>query len=879
MSYRSDDGEYGYGDDDIYDDYDDCHSDAPADEIDDGGDAVDGPACGPKTGPIHHLGTLLGRAPIQVDSLATLNGKADWLPPLPGLYIGGVGHVALPVVESTQASEISRWTEEHGSSVEALSTSVRFENPAWRTGLDTVKKLIAKQLGLPDLVLNLALFRVQLHQPNATRNDRPADEHVQRSHFATLIIQLPSLCEGVNRQMEESLDRKQAFDILFDEDDDSARYGCHFAVRVAGSNYTTPSLQSGYRLTVEYAVLWPESTDRKVPVTNISSSLKHDVAQALESIAQDSRIICTPLDQPYEIADIERMGCAALKAKDRTLLSTLREASQVAGKAADFVFYLANAEMERILRARGRSFTDAQWSKEATDVAEDVVGLHDLDGKKVVSQDFIDFSSLTAQLHPDKVLNPDGKTWLQMWHGHRVTTYEDDGSCIQKIQTYHKLVLIGWPREDDAGHMFGLMGAKVFFDRILAADGPTPAKVEEFLHLLIRKPSSSDSKAALDASFHQRVFDLLVSNEELHHLIRLFLDACTDSSELLGGGCGGQYGVGAEENTGRRTLLKLICSARLWTDESIRAKIKSLFAGRREDVVSVLQTCLNNQVEAWRWRPFLDLLIEVFTNPKPRTSVFPTLYEKDRPIWRIAIQSVDPTLCQLLVSEQMKAPKSSLDHSIKMLGRLKPQHPAIFETKRSLLIPMLDAREAMLQSELRDLPPGKADFKNPNAVFPDRREVQAFLRGPERKMKVGSFASIIQARAFVNKNENHWTTYSCTCTADGKGKDAFVEIKKAGHSAVEVARTKQRLQADLDVVLFLLAPGSVPPTSSAPWETPELRFHLAVANPDGFTVAPSAPATGPAALSQPTNESTPRRELDQVDSGRDEPAPKRHRQE
>ncbi|KAE8228377.1 hypothetical protein CF326_g6693 [Tilletia indica] len=834
---------------DSEEDYDYCYEDydypddlpgspIPKDEVSVGGACPVGPPCGPKDGPVHDLGILLGQAPIQLDVLS-FSGKAEWLPSLPGLFIEGVGHVALPILSSFQAEAIAPASQDQVRSEafeEVEASKVRFENPEWQRGINKTIEMVASQLGLPHTTLSAQLCGLKLFR----RSNTPTRQQGRRehpNHFCTLIIQLPSLREGGNVLVHKPDNRSPKVYSLGDDEEESARYGCSFALRDAEAEFSITPIKHGYSLFLEYAVLWPKSESKSTPIPRLNSTLKANVAEVLSRIAQDKRVIVHLLDQIYE----DSISQTNLKSKDLTLISTLQEASDAMG-AAGYVFYLAKASREITYVADGRSFAEAEWGTEPVQDEKNIDGLYMLDGTAVVSSS-ANFNTLRRELDENKVLNPDAKSWDGAWHGYMLTSYDNDDG-VGKTNSFYKYALVGWPKQDDAWKLFQICDEVESF-RKLNADSATPTSVSEFLELWARKSKSppatiSPFEPRYQFRLRERLFEVLVARLDLHHLVRPFLDICSRPSEFIGGGYWEKHVHGTEEGTatGIQALLDLMSTEALWDNHQIRSRISTLFSDRKGDITHLLQTCFDTKVDAWKWKLFFDLLVKAMTNPRPRKSIFPTHYEQDNQWWRFAVESSDSALCQTLINEQMKADKSLLERSVKTLRTLQQRYPLVFETKRDIVKPLAQACEEMLVKGLRDLPPGVADFRKPTATFHADRAVENFLRGPERECMFRKFDSITQARAFVKNHGDVLESYSCTVVADGKGRASIALITKTGTPAGEVKRRQAELESALGEARQLMV--AAPPLKDprAPWDTSELRFHLA-------STKPSDPNDGP----------------------------------
>ncbi|KAE8241643.1 hypothetical protein A4X13_0g7327 [Tilletia indica] len=831
------DSEADYGRDD-YGYPEECPgSPIPNDEVSVGGACPVGPPCGPKDGPVHDLGILLGQAVLS------FSGKAECLPSLPGLFIEGIGHVALPILSSFQAEAIAQVASPKDQTrsdafEEVEASKVRFENPEWQRGVNRTIEMATSRLGLPHTTLSAQLCGLKLFR----RSNTPTRQQGRRehpNHFCTLIIQLPSLREGGNVLVHKLDNKSPKVYSLGDDEEKSARYGCSFALRDAEADFSITPIKHGYSLFLEYAVLWPNSASESTPIPRLNSTLKANVAQVLSRIAQEKQIIVQLLGQVYE--GEESISQTNLKAKDLNLISILQEASDAMG-AAGYVFYLAKARRGITYVADGRSFAEAKWETEPFQDEKNFDGLYMLDGTAVVSSSY-HFNTLNRELDENKVLNPDAKSWDGAWHGYMLTSYHHDDE-VGKTNSFYKYALVGWPKQDDSWKLFQICDEVESF-RKLNADSATPASVSQFLQLWARKSKSSPATISLFPryQFRQRLFKVLVARLDLHHLVRPFLDICSRPLEFVGEEYGGKHGHDAEEwtVTGIQTLLDLISTEALWDNHQIRSRISTLFSGRKGDITHLLQTCFDTKVDAWKWKLFFDLLVKAMTNPRPRKSIFPTHYEKDifrthaeqdDQWWRLAVESSDSALCQTLINEQMKADKSLLERSVKTLRTLQQRYPLVFETKRDIVKPLAQACEEMLLKSLRELPPGVADFRKPTATFHADRAVEKFLRGPDQYFTVRKFDSITQARAFIKNHGDILEAYSCTVVvADGNGRYPHVQITKIGTPAGEVKQRKAELESALGEARQLMT--AAPPLKDprAPWDTPELRFHLALTKP------------------------------------------------
>ncbi|KAF1781385.1 hypothetical protein GQ600_9592 [Phytophthora cactorum] len=102
------------------------------------------------------ISEILGSA----DKLAgeySFGGRADTLPPTPGLFVNGVGMILLPLVSEHAKKLIAKCRQSRDRPNMDMGKSwlqsdqVEMKNPSWQAGMEKLMKIIARGTGYMDI--------------------------------------------------------------------------------------------------------------------------------------------------------------------------------------------------------------------------------------------------------------------------------------------------------------------------------------------------------------------------------------------------------------------------------------------------------------------------------------------------------------------------------------------------------------------------------------------------------------------------------------------------------------------------------------------------------------------------------------------------------
>ncbi|EPQ26345.1 uncharacterized protein PFL1_05993 [Pseudozyma flocculosa PF-1] len=438
---------------------------------------------GEQTGPLHDVDALLAADQQRQLASFSFGGVADQLPPSPELIVQGYGRVALPLVDPAEAARLAATCQQapFGRGTETLvDTAVRRTwqlDPAafavhgaeWNDGIAAFGPLIAEKMGFAGTPLSLEPYKLLLYEPGghfACHRDTEKEDGM----FATLVIQLPSVHSG-----GQLIVYRNGVPIFHDfgAARGTAASQCHYAVHYADAEHEVTPVTQGYRLALVYSVCWPASQgEPTVPPTSADADGTAALAAALGKLADEERRFYHLLDHDYTAKSIKQLGERALKGVDRERVASLCAASRLLSQDRRYAFYIAEATRKTLHAFDG---PESGWSEYWEPVIR-FERYQRLDGTRIPGD-----ASLGHLFTNRDVLNPDSKSMLQLWAGHRRQEsgwLGNDGPSQDTI--YSKYVLIAWP-ERLAGVFEVLAQHDTRALKALVATQPTDAQLIELL--------------------------------------------------------------------------------------------------------------------------------------------------------------------------------------------------------------------------------------------------------------------------------------------------------------------------------------------------------------------------------------------------------------
>jgi len=804
----------------------------PASETDSGTDRTDDSDVVDDGGPLAQLGALISAAPLSQGDLS-FGGGADFLPSAPGLVIKGVGRIALPLVEPSQAEAIMRVCEQapFGRGHETLvDTEVRnswqldpekitLENPEWENGIAVAEKFIAYRLGVEKTPIMLHLYKFLLYKEGGHFSKHRDTEKADRM-FATMVVQLPSVHEGGTLLVyKDGTEHPVAHD--FGAAAKTSHFKCHYAVHYADAEHAVVPITQGFRLALVYSLCWPESSH--VPVPSMKNDLKSSMVAAMAELARGDRQFHYFLEHDYTSQSIAELGAAALKGTDRSRVAALRAMNEELPAELRFGLYIAKAELHTSYHETDENgYRDDTWEETQPENCK-IKELLTLNGTSLGGRLY----GWTASLENKNLLNPDQKSSLALWHGRRTTTYEGSlgNEGMTKDTTYHKYIVIAWPLRTLSISLTSLLGKQVAFRALMTAEPTDEAQVEEFLQELVTSkdrslttklkkypymhaPSLPGHPALSPSQSTSRhyLFNYVMSKPARERLIKYYLDIFPTSADLV------------DDGEGWMDMDRLVTNERVWV--MAKDKIASAFQGDIRNALKLIKRLLVAKVSPGEWRVVTDMLLQSKDIP-PLAEL--NDMELQRQLWLVSSKVED--VASYAVARYMKTQLALLDGVYATLVEIQSGFPKNYESIRAAVAPLVKRRTSKLLEEvatLQFLATNAKEGRFPHAELPGWPGVETFLRGSQRTMLLRDvFYGIRDAREF---SASYKTQKNCSfhSVPNGTGRNAFVTITKTTSFAetcdkkcVELRRKLATMQPllpqETTTVEASVAPAVMPP--------------------------------------------------------------------
>lgn len=185
------------------------------------------------------------------------------LPPMPGIYVDGVGDIRLPLVEEEAKRLISQCSNESACSNYDESKlwqlgmdKVTMKNPLWETGMKQLGDTISGVLGY-EFPLEICPQKLAVHEAG----DEPEELDVEMDNktVAVLVVQPPSAHEGGTLVVDCEYESFVEYSVDFGKTSSAVTFSTHFAVFSASAKHKFEPVTSGYRLAIVYTVRVPLS--------------------------------------------------------------------------------------------------------------------------------------------------------------------------------------------------------------------------------------------------------------------------------------------------------------------------------------------------------------------------------------------------------------------------------------------------------------------------------------------------------------------------------------------------------------------------------------------------------------------------------------------
>ena len=263
------------------------------------------------------------------ESIPCVGGRSD-LPAQPGLLVNG-RHISLPVNEK----ELD-WLYEQGNespfgkgmdtiidtnirkSIEFEAQAIEVSNPNWKPVLDQLVESIVTEMGI-DFQVQAELFKLLVYRKGG---HFAFHQDTEKSHgmFATLVIQLPSRCNGGSLNCRFS-GKDYHFD--FGNKEGDSEFSIYYAAHYADVHHQVEKIVDGSRLVLIYNLVQPEK-ERKLSANHHKQLLKSTtdmVMPIINLLIQEQHSFL--LQHEYTEQSLSDLGFLATKGQDRDLLTAL----------------------------------------------------------------------------------------------------------------------------------------------------------------------------------------------------------------------------------------------------------------------------------------------------------------------------------------------------------------------------------------------------------------------------------------------------------------------------------------------------------------------------------------------------------------------------
>lgn len=222
---------------------------------------------------------------------------------------------------------------------------VTFKNTKWEKSLKLLVDRVATGLGCTGKV-QASLYKLLIYKKGG-HFKKHVDTEKEKSMFATLVIQLPSVHEGGQMVIHHGNGKKETtvYDFSASETSRKAADRPHFIAHYADVEHEILEVTSGYRVALTYSLCWQNNG-------NGSGRLKSDGDIADKMLSIFGRLNQRPyrigimLEHKYTSQSLKMNGVGALKGRDNEWFSFLKRVSDKLGTNEKVRFHIAKAKLE-----------------------------------------------------------------------------------------------------------------------------------------------------------------------------------------------------------------------------------------------------------------------------------------------------------------------------------------------------------------------------------------------------------------------------------------------------------------------------------------------------------------------------------------------------
>ncbi|KAG7378334.1 hypothetical protein PHYPSEUDO_010242 [Phytophthora pseudosyringae] len=372
----------------------------------------------------------------------SFGGKADTLPPAPGMIIDGVGLVPVPLTEDYANKLVAvcqnspfghnfgtKMDEKIRRSWQLEPDKVHFKNPLWDAGIAALSETITERLGYKDVLLQCVLYKLLVYGEGG-HFVKHQDTEKEDGMIATLVIQLPSCHEGGDLVVYRNGEEKYRHD--FGKNDDTATYFSHFAVHYADAEHSVEKVTKGYRLALVYSICLPANMHQMRKSSD--KLLSEKLAEAITTMCPEDKYFVLLLSHEYTAKSVKDCGCGALKGVDRARFHALEDANASVLTEKKLTMFIVQLMHE--IRYDG----DEEMYKWEEYKRTNYIDWYSTSGKHLVSVSSAGEVGLNF-------LNPGRETFAHLWRPHGESAKEgylgNEGRT--KETTYSRFAIIAWP--------------------------------------------------------------------------------------------------------------------------------------------------------------------------------------------------------------------------------------------------------------------------------------------------------------------------------------------------------------------------------------------------------------------------------------------------
>ncbi|WP_203250051.1 hypothetical protein [Cysteiniphilum marinum] len=279
----------------------------------------------------HHIEKFLNELKklSKAESIPCIGGRSD-LPTQPGLSVKD-RHISLPVNK-----EDLDWLSKEGCespfgkgmdtiidtdvrrSIEFEAHNIEISNPHWKPALDKLIDSIAHTMGI-DFQVKAELFKLLVYREGGHFKFHQDTEKSQ-GMFGTLIVQLPSRCDGGSLNCRFA---GENYHFDFGNKEGDSEFSIYYAAHYADVHHQVEKIMDGSRLVLIYNLVQPEK-ERKLSANHhrkLLESSKDKLIPITKALNEQQHSFL--LQHEYTEQSLTDLGFRATKGQDRDLLQAL----------------------------------------------------------------------------------------------------------------------------------------------------------------------------------------------------------------------------------------------------------------------------------------------------------------------------------------------------------------------------------------------------------------------------------------------------------------------------------------------------------------------------------------------------------------------------